>query len=45
MNPLALELNDALEAGNSGIPFYIGNDKVWLSEKIPASFITLGVVS
>ena len=38
--PVILKIN-AAEAFESGIKFYIGNDKVWLCDKIPLDFISL----
>lgn len=37
-DPIILEI-DAREAINDGIKFYIGNDKVWLCDKIPPKYI------
>ncbi len=39
-NPIILVI-DAKRAFNDGIKFYIGNDKVWLCDKMPAKYITL----
>ncbi len=36
--PIILEI-DAKQASDDGIVFYIGNDKVWLADKIPAKYI------
>jgi len=33
-------LVDAAGATGAGIPFYVGNDKVWLADTVPARFIT-----
>lgn len=38
IDPIILEI-DAREALNNGIKFYIGNDKVWLCDKIPPKYI------
>jgi putative RNA 2'-phosphotransferase len=37
-NPVILEI-DAKKASEEGIIFYIGNDKVWLTDKMPAKYI------
>ena len=37
-DPIILEI-DAREALSDGIKFYIGNDKVWLCDKIPPKYI------
>ena len=39
-NPIILEI-DAKGAANDGIKFYIGNDKVWLCDKVPAKYIKI----
>ena len=39
-DPIILEI-DAREALNDGIKFYIGNDKVWLCDKIPPKYIKI----
>ncbi len=39
-NPVILEI-DAKSASNDGIIFYIGNDKVWLCDKLPAKYIKI----
>lgn len=39
-NPIILEI-DAKAATNDGIIFYIGNDKVWLCDKMPAKYIKI----
>ncbi len=38
--PVILKI-DAKKASEDGIVFYIGNDKVWLTDKLPAKYITL----
>ena len=40
VNPVILEIN-AKAAENDGIKFYIGNDKVWLCDKIPSKYIKI----
>ncbi len=37
-NPIILKI-DAKAASNDGIVFYIGNDKVWLCDEMPAKYI------
>ncbi len=37
-DPIILEI-DAKAASKDGIPFYIGNDRIWLSDQIPAKYI------
>lgn len=37
-SPVILEIN-AKAAYNDGIKFYIGNDRVWLCDKLPAKYI------
>jgi len=37
-NPIILTIN-SLKAYDNGIKFYCGNDRVWLADKIPPSFI------
>ena len=37
-NPIIIEI-DAKAASNDGIKFYIGNDNVWLCDKMPAKYI------
>jgi putative RNA 2'-phosphotransferase len=39
-NPVIL-LIDSKKAWNSGIKFYIGNEKIWLSDSIPKNFISI----
>ena len=39
-HPVILEV-DAAGAAASGIRFYIGNDRVWLAEKVPAAFLEI----
>ncbi len=39
-DPVILEI-DAESASNDGIKFYIGNDKVWLCDKMPAKYIKI----
>ncbi len=39
-NPIILEI-DAKAASDDGIAFYIGNDKVWLCDKLPAKYIKI----
>lgn len=39
-NPVILEI-DAKAAFNDGIKFYIGNEKVWLCDKMPAKYIKI----
>ncbi len=39
-NPVILEI-DAKAAAKDGIKFYIGNDKVWLCDKMPAKYIKI----
>ncbi len=39
-NPAILEI-DAKSASNDGVEFYIGNDKVWLCDKVPAKYIKI----
>lgn len=36
--PIILQVR-ALEAATQGVPFYLGNDMVWLSEPIPPAYI------
>ncbi|MBQ6394905.1 MAG: RNA 2'-phosphotransferase [Atopobiaceae bacterium] len=38
-DPVLLEV-DASAAHEAGIAFYIGNDKVWLADRIPPAFLT-----
>ena len=38
--PIILEI-DSKSANNDGIIFYIGNDKVWLVDKMPAKYIKI----
>lgn len=40
VNPIILEIN-AKAAENDGIKFYIGNDKVWLCDKMPSKYIKI----
>lgn len=40
IDPIILEI-DAREALSDGIKFYIGNDKVWLCDKIPPKYIKI----
>lgn len=40
IDPIILEI-DALAAINDGIKFYVGNDKVWLCDKIPSKYIKI----
>lgn len=37
-NPVLFEV-DALAAYHSGIPFYVGNENVWLADSVPAQFL------
>lgn len=39
-NPVILVI-DSNAAFGDGIPFYIGNDKVWLADEVPARFIEI----
>lgn len=39
-NPVLLEIN-AKQAYADGVSFYIGNDKVWLSDNIPSKYIKI----
>jgi len=39
-NPIILEI-DCIRALSDGIKFYIGNDKVWLCDKIPPKYIKI----
>lgn len=39
-DPVILQI-DALKANEEGIVFYIGNDKVWLCDKLPAKYIKI----
>ncbi len=39
-NPVILII-DAITAFSNGIKFYIGNDKVWLCDKMPAKYIKI----
>ena len=39
-NPVILVI-DTKTAFNEGIKFYIGNDKVWLCDKMPSKYITI----
>ncbi len=39
-NPVLLEV-DAASASAGGIAFYVGNDKVWLSDAIPAYYLKI----
>lgn len=39
-NPIILEI-DAKSASNDGVIFCIGNDKVWLCDKLPAKYIKI----
>lgn len=32
---------DAKGASSDGVTFYVGNDRVWLCDKIPANYITI----
>jgi RNA:NAD 2'-phosphotransferase (TPT1/KptA family) len=32
---------DAAEAAKHGVQFYVGNDKVWLADKVPAAYIVV----
>ena len=34
-------LVDAAEAAKASVPFYVGNDKVWLADSVPWRFIAL----
>jgi putative RNA 2'-phosphotransferase len=38
--PVILLVN-AAEAAKNGVPFYVGNDKVWLADRVPWSFIAI----
>jgi putative RNA 2'-phosphotransferase len=33
-------LVDAAQAATAGVPFYVGNEKVWLADHVPARFLT-----
>lgn len=39
--PLVLRVS-ATTAHAAGVPFYVGNDKVWLADMVPAEFIDFG---
>ncbi len=39
-NPVILKI-DTITAQKAGIPFYIGNDKVWLCNRVPKECITV----
>ncbi len=39
-NPVLLEIN-AKQVYADGVSFYIGNDKVWLSDNIPSKYIKI----
>lgn len=38
--PVILLVN-AAEAAKSGVPFYVGNDRVWLADRVPWSFVAI----
>ena len=38
--PVILVVN-AIEAAKAGVPFYVGNDKVWLADRVPWPFIAI----
>lgn len=40
IDPIILEI-DAKIASDDGFKFYIGNDKVWLCDKVPAKYIKI----
>lgn len=37
----ALLLVNAAKAANAGVAFYVGNEKVWLADRVPWSFIAI----
>ena len=39
-DPIILEI-DAKDASKDGIIFYVGNDRIWLCDKIPAKYIRI----
>lgn len=36
----ALLVIDSAKASSDGVPFYIGNEKVWLAEAVPSKYLT-----
>ncbi len=32
---------NAADAANAGIAFYVGNEKVWLADRVPSPFIAI----
>ena len=39
-NPVILKI-DSKAASKDGVKFYIGNDKVWLCDEMPAKYIKI----
>ncbi|MEO8178052.1 MAG: hypothetical protein ABI895_04390 [Deltaproteobacteria bacterium] len=40
MAPVVIQV-DAQRAGAAGVRFYVGNDKVWLADAVPARYLSL----
>jgi putative RNA 2'-phosphotransferase len=38
--PVILVVN-AIKAAKAGVPFYVGNHKVWLADRVPSEFIAI----